>query len=295
MNIMKRNPEKKNNFIAAVLCGALLSAMVLSGCGGKRYSAEVQAGVDYLTHLEERDPGEVEATLKEIHRQNLLDQREERLAQLESGELSVWSLFEDYVILGDSRTYGLVFMDVLDSNRIFAEYGDTIAQIEDHLEEVDKYNPSYIIIAYGLNDIVQDGWETPELYEAAYEEMLRGLHERYPDAKIYTNSIFPCVSPGLERWDKWKETKEYSAAIEEASKAAGAYYIANEEFLDSIPLEYYNDDGLHFTPEFNQMWGTNIIMTIYDSEIGLSDSGEDLTEAEETEAAEEEQAEEDTL
>ncbi|MFQ9827882.1 MAG: hypothetical protein ACLRXP_15145 [Oscillospiraceae bacterium] len=68
--------------------------------------AEVASGVQWLQEQEAHSPDDVEAELKAIRQAELDAMRDEWRAKLYSGEISVWSLFEDYAMLGDSRTSG---------------------------------------------------------------------------------------------------------------------------------------------------------------------------------------------
>ena len=57
--------------------------------------AEVASGVQWLQEQEAHSPDDVEAELKAIRQAELDAMRDEWRAKLYSGEISVWSLFED--------------------------------------------------------------------------------------------------------------------------------------------------------------------------------------------------------
>lgn len=249
---------------AAVLVLAAVLALVL--CRHPEAPPDPSAGVAYLQGLEQQDPAAVEDTLKAIRRAELQAMHDQRLAQLQSGELSVWSMFQDYVVLGDSRTCGFFFDSYLDQSRVLAAYGDTIRQIDGHIPEIQQLNPAYIFLCYGLNDMVQEGWETPELYADAYRQTVTKLQSAFPDAKIYINSIFPVRDPAFERWEKWRQSQDYSDAVETMCAETGCYFIANENLQNSLD-EYWQEDGIHFYSDFYPLWATNMIMEVYDSEL----------------------------
>lgn len=75
--------------------------------------AEVASGVQWLQEQEAHSPDDVEAELKAIRQAELDAMRDEWRAKLYSGEISVWSLFEDYAMLGDSRTSGFTYYGYL--------------------------------------------------------------------------------------------------------------------------------------------------------------------------------------
>lgn len=266
-------PAKKPRprLLLPLILVAILLVFLLARCAGNRAgspeSDPVAEGIKYLESLEAIGTDAVESRLKEIREEEFQALKDERLRQLESGEISVWSLFEDYVFLGDSRTCGLIFGNYLDNSRILADYGGSINDVEHYTPQIEKINPSYIFICYGLNDIVQIGWETPEAYAADYKAVLDKLQSKFPDAKIFVNSIFHCYEPAFStRWEKWREAPEYSAALGEMCQESGYYFIANENIDDSMK-DYWQEDGIHFISSFYPIWGTNIIMEVYDSEL----------------------------
>ena len=76
----------------------------------------------------------MEEQIKQLRRAQweaqLLAERDTWLEQLESGQINVWSLFDDAVILGDSRVVGYEFYDFLPDERVLAEGGATIRNVE---------------------------------------------------------------------------------------------------------------------------------------------------------------------
>lgn len=278
MQMLRKLLAHRRILLIAVIVIFLLILFVRCTSGDKKAIASnatsVEQGISYLESLEAIGPDAVELKLKEQRSAELQAMHDERLRQLESGEISVWSLFEDFVVLGDSRTCGFIFDGLLDKNRVLAAYGDTIKAIEGHIPAMEKLNPSYIFLCYGLNDVVQIGWETPAAYAADYKIILDDLQARFPDAKIYVNSIFQCYEPAFsERWEKWRETPEYSAAVQAMCKEAGYYFIENENIDDSMS-DLWQEDGIHFVSSFYPIWATNMIMEVYDSEIQQSEDSD---------------------
>lgn len=276
MQILKKVREHRRLTCVVLILVLLVVILVCCSAGSDKDASDEDAavaqGISYLESLEAIGPQAVDTLLKEQRAAEIQAMRDERLRQLESGEISVWSLFEDYVILGDSRTCGFMFGNYLDNDRILAAYGDYITAVERHIPSIEKYDPSYIFLCYGLNDIVQIGWETPEAYIADCRDILADLQARFPDAKIYVNSIFRCYEPAIsERWEKWSETQEYSDAVQQMCEEEGYYFIENENIDESMAY-LWQEDGIHFISEFYPIWATNMIMEVYDSEIQQEDS-----------------------
>ena len=92
-------------FLAAlIVLLAVVLIIVKHAKGGD--SAEVQSGITYLESLEAQSASDVEAQIKQINKERLAKSREEIIRKLESGELDVWTQFQDYVLMGDSRAVG---------------------------------------------------------------------------------------------------------------------------------------------------------------------------------------------
>ena len=167
--------------------------------------AEVASGVQWLQEQEAHSPDDVEAELKAIRQAELDAMRDEWRAKLYSGEISVWSLFEDYAMLGDSRTSGFTYYGYLAPERVFADSGATIKKVIDHLEELVALNPSIIFLTYGINDVGIGYWPTPEDYVNEINNTLALLKEHLPNATVYVCSIIPALEPAFKRGPAWRE------------------------------------------------------------------------------------------
>lgn len=232
---------------------------------------ELNSGVAYLQALEAKDPTLVEETIKEFRQQELLMLREERLAQLESGEISVWSLFDDYLLLGDSRAVGFEHYDYLDSSRVLAEAGATILALQEHIPEIVAANPSYLFLCYGLNDVSIGIWPTPEDYVAEFTTIIQEIQAELPDVKIFISSILPARDPAFTRSTAWYNIPEYSAAVAVMCEEMGLYYVDNTEICDQY-ASMWEIDGIHVQYTFYPYWATNMIMAVYDCEVALAEA-----------------------
>ena len=194
--------------------------------------AEVASGVQWLQEQEAHSPNDVEAELKAIRQAELDAMRDEWRAKLYSGEISVWSLFEDYAMLGDSRTSGFTYYGYLAPERVFADSGATIKKVIDHLEELVALNPSIIFLTYGINDVGIGYWPTPEDYVNEINNTLALLKEHLPNATVYVCSI---ITP----------------------------YVDITQLCEEH-TDLYQDDGVHLLGGFYPLWGTELIAEVYD-------------------------------
>lgn len=226
---------------------------------------DLEAGLDYLTQMAEKDPGVVDNVLKQRRAEKLAREREELLRKLTDGELDVWSMFEDYVLLGDSRAVGFYYYDFLDKSRVLADGGNTIRNVADHMDEILALNPSSIYLCYGLNDVSIGFWPTKEEYAAEMLEVVRDLQEKLPEALVVISSILPARDPAFERASKWREIPDYSQAVEQMCKENGIVFVNNDQ-IAADHADLWDPDGIHLQIPFYKYWGSNLMIATIEAQ-----------------------------
>lgn len=212
---------------------------------------EAKAGVAWLKKLESKDMDETEGKVKKA-------KKEAQAEAIANGELSLWAQFSDYAIFGDSRTVGFYFYEFLDKQRVLADNGLTIQDIDTYLPQMKTLNPSCLFLCTGLNDVIVGRWKTPEEYVAAYEEKIQMLKKELPDTQIIINSIFPAQDPTFERSSAWKNIPEYNEAVKVWCEEKGYSYIDNTDVFEEHK-DLYDVDGIHFKKDFYQYWAVNML------------------------------------
>ena len=137
--------------------------------------------------------------LKAIRQAELDAMRDEWRAKLYSGEISVWSLFEDYAMLGDSRTSGFTYYGYLALSACSPTPARPSKKVIDHLEELVALNPSIIFLTYGINDVGIGYWPRQRIYVNEINNTLALLKEHLPNATVYVCSIIPALEPAFKR------------------------------------------------------------------------------------------------
>lgn len=259
----RRVPRRGILISAAVL---ILSLVILAAFLWKRDddSVAAMAGIDYLEQLEQKDPATVKELLSEQRRQRMRQQCEALLEQLRSGEKDVWSFFEDYVILGDSRAVGFYYFDYLEQSRVLAGGGDTILSVAHHQEEIKAMAPSYIFLCYGLNDVSIGYWKTPEEYIAEYLRAIEQLRQQLPQATVIVSSILPARDPAFERSERWRNIPAYNTALEQMCRENGIPYVNNDQICEQN-ASLWQPDGIHVRQEFYPLWASNLVVAMLES------------------------------
>lgn len=228
-------------------------------------AASVAAGLDYIRAQELMDPAEVESEIKAIRAEELAAMRQQRLIELTSGAVDVWSFFEDYVIIGDSRALGFSYYGHLPEDRVIAELGATILGVEEKLDPmVRPLNPGTIYLSFGANDLNTYIWTDGESYAARYKQLVELLQSEFPDAVIVVNSILPIHEPGYSSQSIYQKAPEFNESLRQMCEDMGVIFVDNTATAEAH-ADLYEGDGIHFMSAFYPYWGASMIETVLES------------------------------
>lgn len=235
---------------------------------------ELELGRQYLKYLDERTAAEMQVRVDEARAAFQLVKKKrayavERDAYREklSGD-KVWSGFQDYVFLGDSRVVGFNVYGFLDSDRILADAGDTILAIDDRIDSMQELSPRYIFISYGINDVNLGLWPTAQEYARDFGARIDELKKSFPEAEIYVNSILPATDDAIEQHPLWGDLPEYSEAVRQMCEQKKICFIDNASIVEDHK-DLYAMDGVHIDPDFYRYWAENQLLAIYDLKHGF--------------------------
>ena len=227
-----------------------------------------KSGRAFIERLESRDVAEVDKIRSEKRREDIKAQRDARVKSLTDGSTDVWTLFEDYAIMGDSRAVGFYYHDFLPDDRVIADGGWTIRDIEPNLDSVKAVSPDHIYLCFGLNDVSIGYWDTPEDYVKEFSEILDRVQKELPGVTFYINSILPATDPAFDVMSEWREIPNFSKAVRKMCREKGIPFVDCDELMKEH-ADLYDIDGIHVKKEFYQYWAANMIITWYDVEAGL--------------------------
>lgn len=270
----------------ALAAGVLAAAMLLGGCSGGD-GVDTAQGVAYLEALEQQDPGAVDQILRQRRLEQLEREREELLRQVKSGEQDPFPLFQDAVILGDSRAVGFFYYGFVDESRDLTGSGETILDIPKKLDALQAMNPRYVYLTYGLNDIKIGHWGSLQAHISEYLDRVHEIRERLPEAVIVISSVLPYHDPNartdatgemspsstssLTEADRKRlaQIPEWNRLMADAAREHGVIFVDNS----AICTEYedlWEKDGIHVFKSFYPHWGKNLIVAALE-EGGIAD------------------------
>lgn len=259
--------KKKRNLLQALIPVALVLlivlVVVLSVGNGDRKNAEamaIQEGLDFLSQQEQKKPEPIRQARQALYKRRMEEQKEELLEDMENGEIDPFSLFQDYAILGDSRTEGFSFWGFLPEDRILAVGGYKIFHIPEWHEKLLEMQPQYLFLCYGLNDSYSEGWASGEDHAADYMEYVRELKQLLPNTTIVVSSILPVDDVAFDYYSGWRDLPDWNVALKAACEKEGVLF-ADCDSLYEEHSEQWDVDGIHFLPTMYPLWAGKLIVT----------------------------------
>lgn len=163
--------------------------------------------------------------------------------------------FKEDLFIGDSITEELKYYKFLYDNNVFSKIGLNTDTLRKLIPDEDfGIEPKNIYLMMGLNDSVFV--KTEEKFKERYLAMLDALQEKFPDAKIYLQAIFP-VSKALDEKEDARVNNTKINSFNEVIKT-----IASERGLDYLDFsyllneneDYFEPDGMHLKSKFHKVW-----------------------------------------
>ncbi len=178
--------------------------------------------------------------------------------------------FGDAVFIGDSRTQEMQNYSGLDNADFFAKTGENVYELlEDefitepdtgrqvsvtHMLKTRKYGKIYLMI--GINEL---GTGNTEIFQKAYERVIRKFRKWQPDAVIYIQGILP-VSKAKADSDAIFNNININDKNVAISKLADGEHIFYLDVSGKLTDEYgnlkadYTFDDVHLYAQYYELW-----------------------------------------
>ena len=160
------------------------------------------------------------------------------------------------MVVGDSMAEGLDCYRVLNKENVVWHRGRRIDNMYLDLESVKAYNPNYLFLAYGANDIKSfrgnvDGWI------AKYKEAIINIQSELPNTKIIVNSVLPVSDYAATNDPSFTYQPMYNDALKNLAKELGVQFLENGVYL-ADRVNSFSADGVHPKIPFFQNWGRHM-------------------------------------
>ena len=147
--------------------------------------------------------------------------------------------FKEDLFIGDSITEELKYYKFLYDKNVFSKIGLNTDTLRKLIPDED-----FVFV------------KTEEKFKERYLAMLDALEEKFPDAKIYLQAIFP-VSKALDEKEDARVNNTKINSFNEVIKT-----IASEIGLDYLDFsyilkeneDYFEPDGMHLKSKFHKVW-----------------------------------------
>lgn len=209
--------------------------------------ADIKEGTKLLAQMEKNDVTKVDAKIIELEK-----------AEKEADE--AWQnrtpneKFANSMILGDSIAQGLYEFGILDASFVAATKGADVTNLatgsSDDLQKAVSVKPQHLFLTYGMNDLKATNADVA-VFKEKYREFIKQTKEVLPDTKVYVNSILPTSQAIANERPEYTYVPEFNEQLKALCEEEGITFIDQTE---SVKEEYYESDGIHFSPDFYPVW-----------------------------------------
>lgn len=162
--------------------------------------------------------------------------------------------FKQDVFMGDSITEAISYLDLLDQSNVCAKIGINIDEAKSQIAGIKVNNPRNIYLLYGVNDM--DDRSDSNWFVGQYRDLIRSLKVRFPNAKIYVQSVLP-VDHKVEQRSPHTNNKyitKCNAALAQMAAEEHVQFIDIASLLKENNKGLYEQDGTHFKAPFYNLW-----------------------------------------
>lgn len=261
------NAGKKRYIMATVLMGELL----LTGCGSDGTEQETdkateqnsqKATTELVSDLITQDKQTEEQTTE------IPTTKEQETTAVPDNNVSKESIpFPKSAFLGASRTEGLRTYGVVSEADFYTAIGTTVKDVVGKenfvlqdgskgtmLQAVSEKEYDKIYLMFGINEL---GWPTKEGFKQYYGKILTALKERYPEGKIYVQSILPMVEAKTDATYNNDKIRTFNTYLEEIAQENSVNYVdVGMSVMDkdgALP-ENASNDGIHLKKDYLFKW-----------------------------------------
>lgn len=156
------------------------------------------------------------------------------------------------MVSGDSMAEGLTAYGVLNAENVVWVRGRRIDNMYKDIDKITAYNPNYLFLTYGSNDL--EMWTgRVEQFIKKYRETLDYLNEKLPNTKIVINSILPVSEKALQKNSAFGYQELFNTELKKLADERNIPYIdmSLHLFDKEKPFE---SDGVHPKGFYYPLW-----------------------------------------
>lgn len=181
-----------------------------------------------------------------------------------SGTVSTKEVFSDTLFVGDSIMTGFRDFKLADEGNVIATVGAFLqTHLYDNIDAIISYNPKFLVLHYGLNEMDPDDFVT-DAFINRYKECIQKIKEGVPGIRIVVCGLMPVQESAVQQNARLAYAEKYNKKLRSMCVELGVGYNEDSELFASHP-ELYAGDGIHVQKKLYVMWIDNLIreMGIY--------------------------------
>lgn len=173
--------------------------------------------------------------------------------KLAAGTISTKEVFKDTLFVGDSIMTGFSDFELANKGNVIATVGAFLKpHLENNISTVINYNPKYLVLHYGLNEMSDDG-QIMNAFINNYTADIKKLKAGLPSTKIIVCGLMPVKQTAVDAQDRLKMVGTYNERIREMCVELGVAYSEDSQlFVDNSDL--YTKDGIHVQRPLYVKW-----------------------------------------
>ncbi|MDD6235245.1 MAG: GDSL-type esterase/lipase family protein [Lachnospiraceae bacterium] len=173
--------------------------------------------------------------------------------KLTAGTISTKEVFKDTLFVGDSIMTGFSDFELANKGNVIATVGAFLKpHLENNLDTVINYNPKYLVLHYGLNEMSEDG-QIMDAFINNYTADIKKLKAGLPSTKIIVCGLMPVKQTAVDAQKRLKMVGKYNERIRAMCVELGVAYSEDSQlFVDNGDL--YTKDGIHVQRPLYVKW-----------------------------------------
>lgn len=201
---------------------------------------QIEEVVKFIKELESKDVIEVENKINSID--EIKDVKDKDFKKV----------FENYVIMGDSRAEVLVEYEILNKSSVIAYKGRNTDIAMKDIDILENLHPRKIFMNYGMNDMEYFGGDANSFVQH-YEKLIEDIKIKYPKSKIYISDILPVQQKAIDKKSVYSKVEEFNDSLKEMCNRLGLNFIETRNIVIENP-KFYEPDGIHLIQDFYPLW-----------------------------------------
>lgn len=150
------------------------------------------------------------------------------------------------LFVGDEAARGFTLSGVIYPINVFAVNKATPSRMAREIDAIKALDPLYIFLAFRMVGIA-DAVLTPDAMQEQYKELVEGLQESMPDAKICIVSLQPVSEKKAKEQYIYSNTSQYNEKLAALAEQLQLPYV---DLTGIVSADSFESDGMTMSPDY---------------------------------------------